>query len=284
MADVGGIPRTRGAVSGVLLILLGVWGGLIPFVGPYFRFEYSPDRAWAYTSGRLYLSVIPGAVTLLAGLVILLTRSRALGVLAGLLAVLRGAWFITGDQIAQVLLKSSTITPGTPAGTPVPLGSGAVRMSTRMFAEQVGFFTGLGIVIIFLAAIAIGRFSMLAARDAARDAAADSYPGEQHEAPGADGDQYPTAPGRYAPSADPLGQTTTSEFPAADTGQFPPPAGQFPSPSGQFRAPADPRLPGSADRFPPAAEQVSPAPAEQVSPAPAEQVPPAQDQFPASAD
>ena len=33
-----GIPRSRGAICGVLLILLGLWGGLAPFVGPYFHF------------------------------------------------------------------------------------------------------------------------------------------------------------------------------------------------------------------------------------------------------
>jgi hypothetical protein len=36
------IPRSRGALSGVLLILLGAWGGLIPFIGPYFHYAYTP--------------------------------------------------------------------------------------------------------------------------------------------------------------------------------------------------------------------------------------------------
>ncbi len=30
----GQIPRSRGGISGVLLILLGLWGGVAPFVGP----------------------------------------------------------------------------------------------------------------------------------------------------------------------------------------------------------------------------------------------------------
>jgi hypothetical protein len=63
MAGMLRIPRTRGAVSGVLLILLGVWGGLVPFVGPYFHYAYTPDRAWAYTSGRLWLSIVPALGT-----------------------------------------------------------------------------------------------------------------------------------------------------------------------------------------------------------------------------
>ena len=43
-------------VSGVLLILLGAWGAVVAFVGPYFHYAYTPDKAWAYNSGRLWLS------------------------------------------------------------------------------------------------------------------------------------------------------------------------------------------------------------------------------------
>src|ERR1700689_309522 len=68
MAVVARVPRSRGGVSGALLILIGAWGGLAPFVGPYFRFAYTPDKAWAYTSGRLWLSIVPGAAALLGGL------------------------------------------------------------------------------------------------------------------------------------------------------------------------------------------------------------------------
>ena len=58
------VRRSRGALSGVLLVLLGLWGAVIPFVGPYFRYAYTPDRAWEYTSGRLWLEVLPGAAVL----------------------------------------------------------------------------------------------------------------------------------------------------------------------------------------------------------------------------
>lgn len=47
------MARVARIVSGVLLILLGAWGALIPFVGPYFQYAYPPDKAWAYNSGRL---------------------------------------------------------------------------------------------------------------------------------------------------------------------------------------------------------------------------------------
>src|SRR6202034_3059493 len=79
MAVVARVPRSRGGVSGVLLILIGAWGGLAPFVGPYFRFAYTPDKAWAYTSGRLWLSIVPGAAALLGGLLVTGAAHRAVG-------------------------------------------------------------------------------------------------------------------------------------------------------------------------------------------------------------
>ncbi len=55
MAGTLRVRRSQGALSGVLLVLLGIWGALIPFVGPYFHYAYTPDRAWVATSGRMWL-------------------------------------------------------------------------------------------------------------------------------------------------------------------------------------------------------------------------------------
>ncbi len=52
MAGLMRIRRTNGVFGGLLVALLGIWGGIIPFVGPYFDYAYTPDRAWTYTSGR----------------------------------------------------------------------------------------------------------------------------------------------------------------------------------------------------------------------------------------
>src|SRR5260370_106681 len=76
MARMARIPRSRGAVSGVLLILLGAWGGLVPFVGPYFGYAYTPDKAWHFTLARLWLEIVPGAAAVLGG-VLVAVRARA---------------------------------------------------------------------------------------------------------------------------------------------------------------------------------------------------------------
>jgi hypothetical protein len=147
------VRRSQGALSGAFLALLGLWGALIPFVGPYFHFAYSPDRAWAVTAGRMWLEVAPGAVTLLAGVVMVISRFRLLVVLGAWLAALAGVWFAVGNLVAA---RWSTL----PAVSK-PAGTG----TARILLEELGFFTGLGLVIVFVAAVAVGRLTVLGARD-----------------------------------------------------------------------------------------------------------------------
>lgn len=146
------VPRSRGAVSGMLLILLGAWGALIPFVGPYFSYAYTPATAWSYTSGRLWLSILPGAAALIGGLVLLAARIRPVAMAGAALAALAGAWFAVGTVLSP--LWSIVPSAGTPTG-------GTVLRAL----EQIGFFTGLGVVIVFLAAFALGRLSVVGVRD-----------------------------------------------------------------------------------------------------------------------
>jgi hypothetical protein len=143
------VRRIDGAIVGVLLVLLGIWGALIPLVGPYFHYAYTPDRTWDATAGRMWLEVLPGAVAFVSGLIVLFSRFRPLGLFGAWLAALAGAWFALGGVVAAHWASLPT------AGHPV--GSG-----TRMALEQIGFFTGLGVVIVFLAAVALGRFTVVA--------------------------------------------------------------------------------------------------------------------------
>jgi hypothetical protein len=252
MAGVTRIPRRRGSLCGLALVLLGAWGGLAPFVGPYFKFAFTPDKAWAYNSGRLYLSIVPGAAAVLGGLLVLATRSRAAGILGGLLAAAGGAWFVAGAGIVRVLLKRPSIT----AGIPVTRGGAAVAASTTtwQFLEMLAFFTAVGVLIVFFGALALGRFSMISARDAADADYSDDYldPADTDAmAPAGLGEAYaptatyPAGGARPFPGDEP---TQASErFPASSTGQFPSPSGQFPASStGQFPATRAPFEPGSS--------------------------------------
>ena len=138
--------RSRGAFSGFLLILLGLWGALIPFVGPYFHFAYTPDKAWTYNTGRLWLELLPGAAVLLGGFLLMIAKSRHTALFGALLAAAAGAWFALGTVLSP--LWNNHVTMG---------GSPASNTVYMRIMEQLGFFTALGVVIVFIAGAALGR-------------------------------------------------------------------------------------------------------------------------------
>jgi hypothetical protein len=189
------VPRSRGAVCGVLLILLGAWGGLAPFVGHYLHVAYVPDNGWHLTSGRLYLSVVPGAVALLGGLLAAAASNRGVGGFGAFIAALGGAWFVLGASATKAFLTSGSISPGSPLGGSL----GSLSSAQRMFLEQAAFFTGTGVLILFFAALALGRFAVVGVRDAELAA--------EEEEPGGEGLEhdvgYPATTGQY---------TTTESF------------------------------------------------------------------------
>ena len=146
------VPRSRGAVTGFLLMLLGAWGALVPFIGPYFSFGFTPDEVWTWTTGRGWLEVLPGVVTVIGGFLMLVSRNRAVASLGAWLACAAGTWFIVGPTLADV---ADTGAPGTPTGE----SAGAIAV------EQLAYFYGLGAVILFLGATAVGRMSVRSVRD-----------------------------------------------------------------------------------------------------------------------
>lgn len=156
------IPRSRGAVSGLLIVALGVWGALAPFIGPLFDFAFTPDRPWAWTQGRGWLEVLPGLVAVFGGLLLFVSRNRATAMLGGWLAVAAGAWFVVGRAVAGPLGLGG-------AGQPV------AASETKQVWLELTYFSGLGALIVFLAAMAVGRLSVRTARDIAyRDARVDT--------------------------------------------------------------------------------------------------------------
>src|SRR2546429_3306990 len=103
------VPRSRGALSGVLLVLLGLWGGLAALAGPYFHFAFAPDTAWKFTSGRILLQVAPAGAAVLGGLVVVVSANRVVATAGAWLAALGGAWFVVGQPLSALWAK-----PGSP--------------------------------------------------------------------------------------------------------------------------------------------------------------------------
>jgi hypothetical protein len=86
----------------------------------------------------------------LGGLLIMLTAARHLAMFGALLAAAAGAWFALGTMLSPIWNHGVAL-GGTPTGT----------TTTMRIAEQLGFFSGLGVVVVFLAAVAFGRLFTL---------------------------------------------------------------------------------------------------------------------------
>jgi hypothetical protein len=146
MAGMLQMRRSRGAASGFLLVLLGLWGALIPFIGPYFHYAYSPDTAWTYTTARLWLEVLPGAAVFLGGVLLIIATGRHVALFGAILAAAAGAWFTLGTILSPLWNNH------------VALGGSPVSSTQFMrIMEQLGFYSALGLVIVFIAAAAFGR-------------------------------------------------------------------------------------------------------------------------------
>lgn len=140
------MPRRRGAVAGPLIILVGAWGALIPFFGHSFGFGYTPSNTWTWTTARGYLEVLPGIGAFLGGALLTISANRATATLGGWVAAASGSWFVLGTVV-------SPWWSGGNIGTPVGGTSQAVW-------ERIGMFTGVGMVIVYLAALSLGRVSL----------------------------------------------------------------------------------------------------------------------------
>lgn len=141
------MARSTGALSGALIVLLGLWGALVPFIGPYFDYSFSANSTWHFTLDRLWLCILPGAFAVVGGALLLFAATRMAGVIGGWLALLGGAWFAIGPAVS-LTWESGRGPIGRPLFGP-----------TRQMFELIGYFYGLGALIIALAAFSIGRFA-----------------------------------------------------------------------------------------------------------------------------
>lgn len=140
------ISRGTGALSGFVLVVLGLWGGLIPLVGPYFGYAFGSHATWDLTMNRFWLDVLPGAAVVVGGLLLMWSGHRLSGTVASWFAMAGGAWFAVGPAVSRLWEHG-----GGPIGVPL---FGHVRQTF----ELIGYFYGLGIVVMGLAAFALGRF------------------------------------------------------------------------------------------------------------------------------
>ena len=148
-ASAVGVRASGLALAGVVTILLGIWGGIVPFIGPTFGYSADGSVAWNMTSAHLWLAVIPGAAAFVSGLLMLMIAPRTVTgsgrlalLLAGLLGVFAGAWFVVGAAAWPVLTSSR--------GYFVPASA------LRELAFRIGYGWGPGLVVVLTGAFALG--------------------------------------------------------------------------------------------------------------------------------
>jgi hypothetical protein len=143
------IPRRRGALTGVLLVLLGLFAALVPFVGPYFDYQVGTTSTWDWSIDRFWLSVLPGAAAVVGGLIMLRSTRRSTASGGALIALAGGIWLVAGPAVS-ILWNEGASATGAAVGGNV----------TRML-EWIGFYYGTGALITLLASYGLGFLAAL---------------------------------------------------------------------------------------------------------------------------
>jgi len=87
----------------------------------------------------------------LGGFLLMVARGRHIAMFGALLAAAAGAWFTLGPVLSPLWNNH------------VPMGGSPAAGTLHMrIMEQLGFFTALGVVIVFVAAVALGRIASVA--------------------------------------------------------------------------------------------------------------------------
>jgi hypothetical protein len=133
-------------VAGLCIVVLGAWGGIVPFVGPLFGFSGDGSASWRWNLAHALANLTPGAAAVFAGLLVMLAGRAAYrpGGLAsgGLLAALCGAWFVIGPLSWPVLEHATFFVSASPL---------------RELTYWIGYSLGPGVLLVALGSFVLGR-------------------------------------------------------------------------------------------------------------------------------
>ena len=139
-------PLGAGGV-GMWTVLLAAWGGISVFVGPLFDYRPTTQDAWHWSMQNWLLHLVPGAVGVVAGLMMLGAigarggaRRGGIG-FASLLTMAAGAWFVIGPAAYRWFESAA------------PFAQTASARSD--FINQLGSNLGPGVLLAVLAGMAL---------------------------------------------------------------------------------------------------------------------------------
>ena len=157
------VRRSRGALSGVVSGSARHLGRADPVRGTVLPLRlHARPRLGRHGRPAGGLRSCPVSSRWSAGVVVLISRFRPAAVFGAWLGGAGGRLVRGGQSDRRGVDPHPAALARRSAASPAPA------------LEQIGFFTGLGVVIVFVAALALGRFTVVAARDKAAAVAADA--------------------------------------------------------------------------------------------------------------
>lgn len=116
--------RPAGAtIAAAGAVLVGIWGAIAGYIGPYFGYRPVSATVWDWNAQNGLLHLAPGALAVLAGLLLLSAgparggARRAALALPALLLAAAGAWFVVGPVAWPVFGTGPAYAPVLGAGT-----------------------------------------------------------------------------------------------------------------------------------------------------------------------
>lgn len=134
----------RAKFAGGVLLVLGLWGALVPFIGPSFGYGMGGVAAWTWTESHATLHLAPG-VAAIVGAIFLLRGRRASQTFGSLLAMTGGIWFVIAPSLHPLWAGQSMNGMS---------GMGSSAMSSALSA--IGYHYGTGVLIAIVAAYTLG--------------------------------------------------------------------------------------------------------------------------------
>jgi hypothetical protein len=147
---VADMPRRMTAtVAGAVGMVVGAWGGIVPYVGHALHYSADGSATWTWNLQHGLLGLLPGAVAVVAGVLLVAAgwvrreQSSAIdgALFAGASALLglSSVWFLIGAWVWPIYFSSHVLVAASPV---------------RTFANVLGYFAAEGFVLAAISGVA----------------------------------------------------------------------------------------------------------------------------------
>jgi hypothetical protein len=150
--------RLTATIAGVFAVVVGAWGGIAPYIGHAVRYSADGSATWTWNLQHGLLSLLPGAVAVVGGLLLIAstwTRRERASVLytveltgAAVILGLSAVWFLIGASVWPVYFTSQVVAAASPV---------------RTLADMVGYYLAEGVVLAVVSGI-VGSWAVSSLR------------------------------------------------------------------------------------------------------------------------